>query len=289
MFNKAARKINLGEQNLLPFSMLSGKVDPLFCKGLYLVLFLRIFFSWSAMITYLEIFPTESSGLTTNFLLNPFDLYIKYPAYFLSGILVISGVSIFLPLNLLSSTILLVTSYSLVPMAPKLYSGADLVLTVFLGYAWVLVLVRGYPRNFLNKITYPDLIFFFLKMHLGFIYLQSGVDKLFSPYWRSGEALYIATRLPSYVPAHLQMDLPGIVFQGLSWLVIRFEILFIVLIWHSKTRNFILFTGVIFELIIFWYFSIPDFALVMLCGYIPFLKKGPPIQDFFKRSQAQIL
>jgi hypothetical protein len=236
------------------------------------------------MLAYLELFPLSPRGWTGELIYFPLKIYQQFPAQSLAAILIISIASVLLPLNLISSTILLVISMALVPMAPKLYSGADLVLAVFMGFAWILVLVRDYPRPFLNRITFSELVFFFLKMHVGFIYLESGVDKLFSEAWRSGEALYMATQLPYHVPPHLRIDLPDLAYPVISWMIILFEVGFIVLIWPLKTRKFILFSGVIFELIIFWYFSIPDFALVMLCGYIPFLKAGPPIQDFFKRA-----
>jgi hypothetical protein len=112
-----------------------------------------------------------------------------------------------------------------------------------------------------------------IKVQLAIIYLLSGIDKLYSPAWRNGDAIqYMVSldylfnpKLVGIFPSH-----PWLNFI-LSWMVILFEMLFPVFIWKNRFRLWMLLIGTLFHLIIIILLSLVDFGLIMLISYIIFL------------------
>lgn len=119
-----------------------------------------------------------------------------------------------------------------------------------------------------------------------FIYLVSGLDKVKSEAWRTGEAFeYIINLNTLYHPAFTGLFEHPILQGLLSWITIAFELTFVVLVWYKKTRLPILVIGIIFHLFIWIVLSLPDFALIMMISYIIFLKDDDiaRLKTFVKR------
>ena len=116
----------------------------------------------------------------------------------------------------------------------------------------------------------------FAKLFVCGIYLVSGVDKLLSEIWWSGEAMVRARALTYMFNPAFDPWTPsgGIGMQLLAWLTIAFEMLFPVLVWFRPTRRWILITGVVFHLIIGAMLTLPEFAAVMIVSYTVFLNRG---------------
>jgi hypothetical protein len=57
----------------------------------------------------------------------------------------------------------------------------------------------------------------------------------------------------------------------IAWFTILFELNFAILIWIKEFRGFVLLIGVVFHLAIAIFLSLPDFGLIMLIAYLPFL------------------
>ena len=104
-------------------------------------------------------------------------------------------------------------------------------------------------------------------------YLISGLDKLFSDTWRSGEAFAYITHLDFFYNPILPSGFEGPVWNLIfSWSTILFELLFVVLVWNRHTRLVILALGIFFNLYIWIVLSVPDFAILMIVSFLIFLK-----------------
>ena len=121
---------------------------------------------------------------------------------------------------------------------------------------------------------------FLIKIQIAIIYLLSGVDKLYSSAWRSGEAIQYMMSLDYLFNPSLTGVFPTISWLSYSvgWLVILFEILFPVLVWTTRFRIWILGAGVLFHMAIIVVLSLIDFGLIMIVTYLIFLKD----EDFKK-------
>lgn len=154
-------------------------------------------------------------------------------------------------------------------------NGSDIVL--FMLSLWCIPLaVRPAFKNSryaaIQKAIY-NLALIFCQLQVGYIYFVSGMDKLLSETWRSGEAFDYIRHLEllynPVLPVFFESRFWNVVF---SWSTILFELLFVVLVWINKTRLLMLLLGTIFNLFIWIVLSLPDFALVMVVGFLIFLK-----------------
>ena len=105
------------------------------------------------------------------------------------------------------------------------------------------------------------------------VYLVSGLDKLLSETWRSGDSFAYISHLDFYynplLPKMFENNPMNVI---LSWCTILFELLFVALVWTKRARLPILAIGVLFNLFIWIVLSIPDFALLMIISFLIFLK-----------------
>jgi hypothetical protein len=105
------------------------------------------------------------------------------------------------------------------------------------------------------------------------VYLISGLDKLSSEAWQSGEAFEYIKHLELFynpmLPDFFDNQFWNTVF---SWSTISFELCFVGLVWFERTRRPILALGIIFNLFIWVVLSLPDFALIMMVSLLIFMK-----------------
>lgn len=154
-------------------------------------------------------------------------------------------------------------------------NGSDLVL-LMLSF-WCIPMARS-PRfktvqgAIVQKVIY-NLAFLFCQLQVVYIYFVSGLDKVLSETWRSGEAFVYIKHLEvlynPVLPAFFENTYWNIAF---SWSAILFELIFVVLVWSNKMRLPILLIGTIFNLFIWIVLSLPDFALIMIVSFLIFLK-----------------
>lgn len=113
----------------------------------------------------------------------------------------------------------------------------------------------------------------FSKIFVVMIYFISGVDKLGSEAWRSGDAMTMIGQLDFLINPNLADFMPkgDTANMILSWITIAFELSFAVLVWFRPIRKWILLCGVIFHLVIGVFMSLPDFAVIMMVAYLIFL------------------
>jgi hypothetical protein len=153
-------------------------------------------------------------------------------------------------------------------------SGSDMVL--FMLAFWCIPMAtrpqaRGETEGLAQMAAF-NLSVLLCRLQIVIVYLVSGIDKLKSVTWRTGEALEYISQLDAMY--NLQMtgmfENPMILLI-LSWCIIGFELGFPVLVWFNKTKWIVLTLGVIFHLYIWIVLCLPHFAAVMIVSYLIFL------------------
>lgn len=160
----------------------------------------------------------------------------------------------------------------------EVVNGGDLVILFFM---FLGIFCNDSPRaangsaSRTYQIAITNFSIFLGQIQIAIIYLASGWDKLISPQWRDGSALFNLLNVDFYPAAWVQVltdDLSISALISLSWLVILFELLFPLLVWFHRLRYYVLGAGVVFHLFIGIGFSLPDFALVMIWCYLLFIR-----------------
>lgn len=156
-----------------------------------------------------------------------------------------------------------------------LTNGSDIVL--FILALWGIPLINRTvlkrPHTEVLQKTAYNLALFCCQLQVVFIYLVSGMDKLLSEVWRSGEAFAYIKHLDflynPVLPRFFDHDFWNPI---LSWVTILFELLLVIFIWTKKFRILFLIMGMIFHLFIWIVLSLPDFAAVMMISLLIFTK-----------------
>lgn len=123
-----------------------------------------------------------------------------------------------------------------------------------------------------------NLAAFSIMLQLCLAYLASGIGKINTEMWRSGEALYYALNMERYVGTSFNQYLfkyPGLLVAG-NYAVLAFELLFPFLVWIRWLRKPMLIIGIIFHLCIYAFMMIYGFQLVFIMIYVLFLEIKPP-------------
>jgi hypothetical protein len=104
------------------------------------------------------------------------------------------------------------------------------------------------------------------------IYFVSGWDKISTPLWRSGDAfLYISKNEYLFNPVFEPLVSSLASRLVLTWVTIAFELGFPFLVKIKRTKLAVLCVGIVFHLVIWQMFSLPDFAFIMIISYLIFL------------------
>ena len=193
-------------------------------------------------------------------------------AFFVAAVLVLV-VLLIVRSNYISNLVFFWICFNFYTVNLPVSDGADVVLFVLA--LWnIPVSMRPSVPGFVGELTQRTIFncFRFLcQLQIVLIYFISGLDKLKSAAWRSGDAFdyvrHIDALYNPVFPDILQNSFWDITF---SWLTMGFELLF-VLVWFRSMRLPILITGVLFHLGIWFVMSLPDFALVMMVSYLAFL------------------
>jgi hypothetical protein len=125
-----------------------------------------------------------------------------------------------------------------------------------------------------------------LRFQLGFVYLNSGLWKLFGATWRDGTALHWAMssnvfqRFPFAVPGTSDFALTAVTYLTLFW-----ELSFVLLMLNRWTRRAALLMGVCVHVGTWLLMEVGPFSPVMLAAYIAFLEPAD-IERWPGRSPA---
>ncbi len=134
-----------------------------------------------------------------------------------------------------------------------------------------------------------------LQMQLAIAYFSTGLLKINSEYWFSGNGCYIATRLMDFakfqIPVLLDHRIPLYILCVFAGAV---ELALGTLIWIKELRYWVILSGVMLHLGIDWLLNIPIFEFVFMSMYVLFVdpedlqKLGIWFQMFFKRLFRQL-
>ncbi len=127
-----------------------------------------------------------------------------------------------------------------------------------------------------------------IQVQLCVIYAYSGFEKLKGNSWWDGTALWRVLANSQMVILDLTWlrNFP-LVIVLVSFLTILFEIYFPVLVFNSKTRNYILAAGVLFHAGIGFFMALFGFAGIMVAPYLLFLRPES-LKNFLRRLRFQI-
>jgi hypothetical protein len=252
------------------------RTTDIFFRALVLYTFVKVLFIWKVSATILQYhtmsFPRSVLGKA--FLL-PAILANAYSNAFYFGTVSFLVLAFCLRPNYIVRILFFYLTFNLYVINLPLANGSDIIL--FMLSLWCIPMVRHAPINIndkwqLQKVLY-NLALILCQVQIVNTYLISGLDKLLSETWRSGEAFVYIRHLEFFFNPVLPKGFEDNAWDFvLSWCTILFELSFALLIWNRHTRIATIIIGVIFNLFIWIVLSIPDFALLMMISFVIFLK-----------------
>ncbi len=264
-----------------------------FYKAIVAYFFFKMFLSRS-VVTDIATYHTFSNpkGGVTSLLYSPVPWAIDNITVFLRLSMVFLIWVLFVRPNYFMSLVVGAIALCFYFISFPIANGSDQVMMSLLLFAIPLCAAPDITRHEKLQVAQSGLYHFarlFCMIYVCSIYVISGLDKITSESWRSGEAISFIGNLKYMVAPGFADSFPtgAGVRMILSWTVITFELLFSVLIWFRKTRLWLLLFGVIFHLIIFFILSLPDFGLIMILSYLIFLRDEDYawIKNRFKRNE----
>lgn len=248
----------------------------IFFKAVVFYALIKLLLTWplSRMIAlhHMITFPRSIPG---KILVGPAYLFSLNPdVFYVTAICVMILIIIIRP-SFFTNIIFFWLTLNLYIINLPLANGSDIVL--FILALWCIPLIsrtvfKSQQAEVLQKTAY-NLAFFCCQLQVVFIYLVSGMDKLLSEVWRSGDAFTYIRHLDylynPVLPHLFNNEVWDLVF---SWATILFELLLVIFIWTKKFRVPFLIMGMIFHLFIWIVLSLPDFAVIMMISLLIFTK-----------------
>ncbi|MEO8470569.1 MAG: HTTM domain-containing protein [Chryseolinea sp.] len=250
--------------------------SSIFFKAIAFYTFIKIVLLWKVTSTVAQWHHVEfpkSWSLSKLFLLLSFGVSFD-PSLFFIGALLLLAVTIWQGPNYLTNVLLCWICINLYTINFATGDGSDLNLLILSIYALPLA---DRPR-LKNEIGNHGQVILFnasrilIRCHVAFIYLNSGVDKMLSDSWRSGDAL---NRIRHY-EGLFNPTFPNFLQSGgwdtfFSWATIATELTIALLIWIKPLRAAVLVLAILFHLMIWWMVTLPDFAIVMIVSLLIFV------------------
>jgi uncharacterized membrane protein YphA (DoxX/SURF4 family) len=244
----------------------------LFCKSLYVFLFVKIIFLGPVLKDIIKYLPFEFILSLRNFIYAPVILVQFDLNSLLILIAVVVLIALLVKLNYYTSSLIFWLSFNLTVIANPVTNGSDMVLNLFL---FISIFLSEKPFLLLYSKETQQIIsnfaFLLCRLQLVLIYLLSGFDKLISVAWQSGDAIYAVVNHELYSNSLSAIPFNKVIFGVLAWMVIIFELGFVLLIWFSRFRIPILIIGFLFHLGIIFFLNLPDFGIIMMLSYILFI------------------
>jgi predicted DCC family thiol-disulfide oxidoreductase YuxK len=109
-----------------------------------------------------------------------------------------------------------------------------------------------------------------LAISLGLLYLDSGIHKLSSEFWRNGMGAWLPSTMPYYMSALDMSPLLNIepLERAIGYTIIAFQFVFVFLFWFRRFRVPLLLTGATFHSGIILSLNIYPFGFAMLVHYL---------------------
>ncbi|HEU5289929.1 MAG TPA: HTTM domain-containing protein [Cyclobacteriaceae bacterium] len=188
----------------------------------------------------------------------------------LIAFIILTGV--FLKVNYFTAFLIFASSFVVSKATNVIANGSDLVLNLFLFLSFFLTARPGIKRFQQEQLVIQNFAFLVCVIQVVVIYLISGLDKLTSQAWRSGDAIFSIVNLEFFFNPLISVSLSETTCLLIAWIVILFELSFAILIWFKKTQDFLLAFGVLFHIGIAILLSLPDFGILMILLYSLFIQ-----------------
>ncbi len=264
----------------------------IFCKTLSLYVIVKVLLTWS-VVSDIAAFHrfSQPKALWSWIVFGPAVWGSNHINGFLVAIVAIAIIALLVQPNYFIAGILAWLSFSFYRLIFPIANGSDQILLTLLFAAVPLSLwprVENEKGSLVQDSVYNTTLLL-SKLYIASIYLISGLDKLTSEAWRSGDAFTYIAQLDFIVNPGLASMIPeseGGTFV-ISWVTILFELSFPVLIWFGRTRLWACLVGVVFHLVIGVFLSLPDFAGIMVVSYLLFFSDSDYRKLFglFKRKE----
>ncbi len=274
---------------LKPCTLSSVSTVNIFYKGLYVIFLLKLIITGSLIdeVVFYNIL-TSDHGIVEQSDSRDWDNLIMI-ARISFGIFVL--ILCFLKRTFWTSCLIFILYLAFYLLTHPIVNGGDIILLFYLG----LGVIFHKPTININVKweqigdQWFEFVLLVAQIQLAIIYLHSGWDKLTSPDWRGGIALYNMISVDYYATPWLKNLIVTFGEQGriiLSWLVIGFELLFPILVWPKNTRIYVLIAGITFHMLIGLGLSIPIFSILMIWCLLLFHSNSDFISRFLMNYRA---
>jgi hypothetical protein len=261
---------SLAERVRHPFS------TGVFCRALTAFVLLKLLWQWPIHLEVLSMHQLRlAHGAISGTLMYPARFANEHPHIFTllaAGFLI---VHLIVRRNHLTAWLFCWLSFNLLVINRPVGDGGDTVL--FMLSLWTLFLVP--PDRDVNGVrqviqtTIYNLARLGCMLQFVFLYAASGVDKLKSNVWATGDAFYYMRAAGGIVnpgfPAALSTPAWDFLF---TWSTIALETGFGFLIWFRNWQPALIVSAILFHLGIWWMLSLPDFGLVMIVAVLIFIR-----------------
>lgn len=254
--------------NYVRHAELNGFWISLYCKALYGFLGLKLI-ALSPVIEDVSRYAPFTFGSLKGYLLYaPLALARPDLNWFVYALALLIVVGLWVRTNYLTGFLIFWFSLSLSRLCLPVQNGSDVVLNLFL---FLGIFMSGNPSLRSGWSDYQliisRLVILVAMIQLSLIYFISGLDKLLSESWRSGNAIDSIANLTFYFNPLVDIEMSSGLRMVLCWTVIAFELTFALLIWFRRARKTLIIIGVIFHLLIIALLGLVDFGLVMIVTY----------------------
>jgi hypothetical protein len=243
----------------------------LFTTGLYGSLLFKILFLFPIANDMVSYYHYHATSVLKQIVVTPGILARQFPISFLivAGILVV--VLMIVKRTYYFNDLGFWVSINIMQLSEPVANGSDYVLNLMLLLSIPLTSQPPLPKWKEWQPVFYNFTVLLIQVHIAFIYLLSGFDKLMTRNWRNGEAIAYIADLDYFADPIISAIQSPVVNPLVAWLIIAFELLFPVLIWFKSFKAPVLIMGVVFHLGIMYFLNLPDFGLLMIICYAIFL------------------
>lgn len=174
----------------------------------------------------------------------------------------------------ISSFVVFFTAVNLQNRIYATTSGGDILAYILLFYLSFVSGNKELKNPDLNQIqnAFNRAFIFLCYFQVILVYAVSAVYKLLSPEWISGSALCSILSVSEYSLPFLQNNIDSLsgILKVCTWLTLLYQLLFPLLIFNRRIKNYLLAGGVVLHLGIALAMGLLNFSLVMVCCYALF-------------------
>jgi len=254
-----------------------------FVRALTAVVLLKVLLSWKSQVMIMGIHEAQiPNGRISGPLLWPARFAAHQPNTFFLVVVGFLLIHLFVRRNYWTAVLFSILNFNLLIMTISHGDGGDVL--AFMLSVWAIFFVPLHPASSLRttaQVMLYNCARIGCMLQFVFMYAASGIDKLKSNVWITGQAFEHMRRAGGIVnpdfPSWLSTPFWDFAF---TWSTILFEIMFAVLVWFRSCQPAMVITAVIFHLGIWWMLDLPDFSMIMVVAVLIFVRDDQYLQAF---------